>query len=899
MSEHNATSKKVSVVKFFLLDHIAVIFQQSLVQLVDVCRRLAIGVVIGLLVLTGFLLVYTVNNLTLDTNPMNLLDPDLPFRQLDQDFISAFPELDNVIVVVIDQGTSDAARDAVRQLAEALKGQPALFSSVFDPAHGEFFDTYGLLYLTPDELWRLDERLSKWEPFLGTLVHDPSLRGLFSMLTLALDENPSVDEQVVLAKVFDLLSEAIEAQIAGKPNPSSWKEAMLDDVTKEGDSKRRFLLAKPRLDYSTLEGAGGPIGFIRQQSEILKENFGVRVRMTGSIPIETEERESLSQGASLAGLLSISLVCVILLFGLRSVRLVGAILLTLIVGLIWTGAFAVFTIGSLNFISATVPVLFIGLGVDFGIQFGMRYREAFDRLGVHDVALRDAASGVGGALTLSAIAAALSFFSFFPTAYRGFAELGVIAGGGMFLALLANVTLFPALLTILPIRRSQLSSTVEQPLPGATPSLPFVLRYRRPILILMVPITLGAVALLPSLRFDFNALHLRDPTTEGVSTFQELLEDPGTSPYVIHLVAKDLTKADELATRLKQLDVVDRVLTLSRFVPEDQEEKLGIIDDMALLLDPILTPVDPLTPPGDREEAQAVADFKAKLSDLASPIWSPVFLASMKALESSLNEFERRFHGAPDSLNELRTRLIGNFPNWLDRLRMLMNASPIALEGLPQQLRDRYVTKDGRARVEVYPVFNGNDNEKLRQFAKGVQQIDPRAIGPPVGIVEGGQAIIDACVQATVFAILASFVLLCLVLRRIGEVLLVLLPLLMTMVLTVAASLVLGVTLNLANVVALPLVLGLGIAFGIYLVLRKREGTSMAHVLHSSTSKAVFFSALTTMASFGALGFSRHEGMASLGILLVLTLTLALLCALVVLPALIGELETRGWWKET
>ena len=228
-----------------------------------------------------------------------------------------------------------------------------------------------------------------------------------------------------------------------------------------------------------------------------------------------------------------------------------------------------------------------------------------------------------------------------------------------------------------------------------------------------------------------------------------------------------------------------------------------------------------------------------------------------------------------------------------------MDASSVTLEGLPQPLKDHYIGLDGQARVEVFPVFNGNDNEKLRQFAQGVQKVDPRAIGSPIGIVEGGQTIIDACLQATIVAILASIVLLCIVLRRPGEVLLVLLPLLMTMVLTVAASLLLDVPLNLANVVAVPLVLGLGIAFGIYLVLRKREGSSMAQVLHSSTSKAVLFSALTTMASFGALGLSRHQGLASLGMLLALTLSLALICSLIVLPALIGELESRGWWKET
>ena len=412
------------------------------------------------------------------------------------------------------------------------------------------------------------------------------------------------------------------------------------------------------------------------------------------------------------------------------------------------------------------------------------------------------------------------------------------------------------------------------------------------------PLTLAAVFVLPMLRFDFNPLHLRDPSTEGVSTFQELLEDPGTSPYVIQIVSRNLTDADELAGRLKELHVVDRVLTLSRFVPENQEEKLGIIEEMSLVLDPILTPVDPIPPPSPDEEAQAVQEFNQKLMAGNHTAWELDFADSIRVLSKELDHFEGQFHWTPEALAELRNRLIGNFPKWLDRLRNLMNAREVTFKNLPQGLRDHYLAKDGRARIEVFPTFNGNDNEKLRQFAKGVQQVEPRAIGSPVAIVEGGQAIIDSCIQAAWVAILASTVLLFIVLRRLGDVLLVLLPLLLTMVLTVAASIMLHVPLNLANVVALPLVLGLGIAFGIYLVLRRREVNSIAQVLCSSTSKAVFFSALTTMASFGALGFSHHQGMASLGILLALTLTVALFCALVVLPALMAELESQGWWEE-
>ena len=476
--------------------------------------------------------------------------------------------------------------------------------------------------------------------------------------------------------------------------------------------------------------------------------------------------------------------------------------------------------------------------------------------------------------------------------------MGLIAGGGMFLALLANVTFFPALLTVLPISKNQQKKVLNSSTGELSDQVPLILRWRRPILLLTALLTLAAISVLPILRFDFNPLHLRDPSTEGVSTFQELLEDPETSPYVIQVVTPNLTDANELAGRLKQLGVVDRVLTLSKFVPGDQDEKLGIIEEMSLVLDPILVPVDPLSPPSTDEEVQAVHEFHQKLMAKNHQTWEPDFSDSKRALSEEFDRFEGQFHWTPESLAELRDRLIGNFPKWLDRLRNLMNASEVRFENLPQGLQDRYLAKDGRARVEVFPVSNGNDNEKLQRFVKDVQQVEPRAIGSPVGIVEGGQAIVDSCIKAAWIAILASMVLLFIVLRRLGDVLLVLLPLLLTMVLMVAASIVLYVPLNLANVVAFPLVLGLGIAFGIYLVLRRREGNSIAQVLYSSTSKAVFFSALTTMASFGALGFSHHQGMASLGILLVLTLSLALFCALVVLPALMAELENRGKWNE-
>ncbi len=878
-----------------MLDRIGHGYGAFLVRLVDRCRRAAVWVVIGVLAATGLSAVYTAKNLTLDTDPVHLLDPDLHFRQLQQDFYATFPQLDDLILVVVDRGDAEARRHAVHELARLLEQQPSLFTSVYQPQQDEYFDQYGLLYFDVDELWRLDERLAEWSPFLGTLAQDPSLRGFFSILTLALEADPTPEQQKVLADAFALLRDAIESQRLGQPPASSWKQAMLQDVTGKSDPSRGFLLVKSRLDYSSLEAAEGPLEFLRRHDAGLEERFGVRIRLTGPIPIEAEERETVARGAGLAAGLSLVLVSLVLIAGFRSLRLVGAMLCTLVVGLLWTAFFVVTAVGSLNFISASVPVLFIGLGVDFGIQFGLRYREEFSKDGDHAAALQRAVTGAGGALTLAATAAALSFFSFLPTSYKGFAEMGLIAGAGMFIALLANLTLFPALLTVFPLVRVTSPATTpenrsrDNPFPGA------IIRYRRVILGALVPVVLAAAAVAPRVQFDFNPLHLRDPSTESVSTFQELLADPDTSPYVIQVLADDLPAADALAESLRSLPEVDRVLTLSSFVPGDQDEKLAVIDEMALVLEPILIPRAVVEAPAEEEELRAMKAFRSALGVYESRNGSGAPDENLKRLKHAIDDLLHDSGGSTLFVRDLRTRLLGDFPKWLDRLRALLAPNEIAPETLPESLTSHYSAQNGRTRVEVFPAENVEDNQALRRFVSSVQRQAPGAIGAPVTIVEVGQTIVDACVQATTLAVVMAALLLLIVLRRLGETLFVLLPLVLTLLLTVAVCLALGIPLNLANVIALPLVLGLGIAFGIYLILRRREAgsPSMARVVRSSTSQAVLFSALTTMASFGALGFSQHPGMAGLGILLVVVLILALAGALVILPALLAELEQR------
>ena len=341
----------------------------------------------------------------------------------------------------------------------------------------------------------------------------------------------------------------------------------------------------------------------------------IRIRLTGEAALQDDELASVSQGASLAGLLSLVLVTGLLIMGLRSTRLVVASLITLIVGLAWAATLAAAAIGHLNLISVTFAVLFIGVGVDFGIQFCLRYAERIAKGEGIAEALPNAALGVGGALTLAAAAAAIGFFSFVPTAYIGLSELGIIAGASMFIAWFANLTVLPALLAVMPLTNDP--ATRMRLGNGKEPSLGFVLRHPYAITAAALVLGLGAATLVPRVHFDFDPLDLNDPTTESVQTFHDLLRWDPSAAYTIAIVRPTLKEADELAERLEQLPEVADALTASDFVPTHQDEKLPLVDSMALFLGPALQSQQ--APPAYDPEARinAAHDLRNKLAALS------------------------------------------------------------------------------------------------------------------------------------------------------------------------------------------------------------------------------------------------------------------------------------------
>ncbi|OQW50052.1 MMPL family transporter [Candidatus Raskinella chloraquaticus] len=850
-----------------------------IVAVVRLCLRHRWVVVIASVALMALGVRHVINHFAINTDSGKLISESVPWRQLEIAFDVTFPSRTGLTVVVIDALTPEAAENAANLLNERLGQLPEVIRSSRRPDGGDFFKRNGLLFLSTAEVKSTTEQLFRAQAFLGTLAADPSLRGVMDTLSLAArgvrEKETTIDS---LDKPLSSIAGGFEAALAGKPPAFSWRELFTGTDARERD-KRRILLVQPVLDYTALEPGQIASEAIREAAHSLKldEQNGIRVRLTGPVPLADEEFATVADGAALNAAITVLAVVFILWLALKSPRIMFAVFASLVVGLAATAALGLMMVGSLNLISVAFAVLFVGLGVDFGIQFSVRYRDERHRNDNIDAALCDAAGESGRPLLLAAVSTAMGFFSFLPTEYRGLSELGLIAGVGMLLAFATSITLLPALISLLRPR----GETEAMGYAILAPVDHFLARHRRAVLIATAIISIGGLPLLAFLRFDFNPLNLRSPKVESVSTFLDLSRDPLTSPNVIDILSPTLDDANALSVRLETLPEVDHVLTLSDFVPSGQKEKLELIEDAAALVGPTLAPGETRPAPGDDELIISLQRTAADLSALAKA--SPGKDQTIARLAEAL---EKLAQAAPAVRARAKAAFVPPLLVTLDQLQAALQASAVTRADLPPDLVADWIAADGSARLEVAPKGDGNDNAVLRRFADAVRQIAPNATGVPVSIQESGKTVVNAFLHAGAFALITILILLWVVLRRLSDVLLTLIPLILAGVVTLELCVVFGLPLNFANIIALPLLLGVGVAFKIYFVMAWRAGVT--DLLQSSLTRAVFYSAMTTAVAFGSLWLSNHPGTSSMGQLLALSLVTTLAAAVLFQPVLMG-----------
>jgi hopanoid biosynthesis associated RND transporter like protein HpnN len=839
---------------------------------------------------------YTVEHLSVDTDTEHMLSAQLPWRQAEQQMDHLFPDLDPGIVAVIDGDTPEAADSAERRLVEALRTQPQRFPKVFAFETEPYFRRNGLLLLDTGELQKVADSLNQAQPFLGALDRDPSLHGLFALLDRAVT-NANAAASFDFTPAFSSIASAVDAAAAGKDDPLSWEALMGGGAGAQSEPLRRFVLITPKLDFTRLFPASTPIAAIRdlQQQLQLDPAHQVRVRLTGTVALEHEELKSAFSGGLRAFTAGMVLVTALLFLALRSLRLVAAAVITLFFGLTVTGTFAAVAIGHLNLISIAFSVLYVGLGIDYSLYLCMQYRELLAAGVAPQEALPRAATDIAGYMAVCAATTSLGFFAFIPTPFTGIAELGLIAGIGMFISLAANLTLLPALIRLMPPDPERLKLRPTGGRLGRMLDWPYT--RARAIWIGAIVLAVIAIALVPRAHFDYDPLDLRDPKSESVATFRDLLKDPNVPPLTLSVVTPDADSALAMARKLATLPLVAHALTLADFVPQNQDAKLGILEDLNLSLGPSLMGAAP-NPVERPDDADMIAAFHSALPGYIATLAAQPGAASRadaaRALLKSLDAFDAAATKADPEAHaalyaRLRNGLLGALPAQIESLQLALQAGTVTDKDLPAALLTNWKSADGHYRVEAWPKEVLNSPAAMERFVAQVRTVAPNAVGAPIGFIESGRSVVDAFRQAFLYSFVAITILLLVLMRSVVDMLLVLVPLTLAVLLTVAGSVLLNVPFNFANVIALPLVLGVGVDYGVYFVQRGRAVAAVrVNILRTGAARAVLFGALITIASFGNLMFAAHPGTVSMGILLTLGLTMTLLCALVLLPSLLS-----------
>ncbi|OUJ14285.1 MMPL family transporter [Acetobacter sp. DsW_063] len=849
--------------------------------IVTCARRAWIVLLVFLLLGSGAVWV-TMTHLGVTTDTSKMLSDKLAWKQRSDRLSKLFPQKDDLLVAVIEAKLPEEGRAAARELAARLSADHTHFNYVRLPDDNPYLNRNGLMFLDPKPLEKVLDDTVAAQPFLGALAADPSSRGLFDALGLIAEGVKRGQANLKgFQSALDGFAGNLEAAADGRPQLLSWQQLLAGGLS-DLSGRYQFVITQPKLDYGSLQPGGEPSKAMRDAANALEfvKSGDAHVYITGEVQIDDEEFATVAQGM-VAGLLgSLALVTLWLMLAVRTWRIIAPIVITLVMGLLLTTGFAAIAVGTLNLISVAFAILFVGIAVDFAIQFCVRFRgqhpTARGEAGIEE-ALLFTGRETGHQILVASLATAAGFLAFTPTAFEGVAQLGLIAGVGMIVAFVCTVALLPALLRIFQPR-------VDLPLTGYQQLRPLdqaIRRWRGPILGLFGALAALGLFLAPHLSFDGDPLHTKDPHSEGMRTLHLLMSNPMSSPYSAEYLAPNLDAAKTMAEKFSTLPEVHDAMWLGSYVPDDQDTKLALIADAAQILLPTIVVPNPKPTPDAaaiRASAQATA---ASLSEVTGNLDAK---DSLRRIQTALAKLAQ---ANDDLLLRTNAALVRFLPTQLQTLQDVLSATPVTIKDVPAEITRDYLLPDGRALVEVHPKGVMSNTGALHKFVTAVQQVEPEAAGSAIDIVESARTIVHSFIVAAVSAFVMIAVILFGALRRVLDTALVLAALAMSALMTLILIVCVPETLNFANIIALPLLLGVGVSFNIYFVMNWRSGVKAP--LSSPTARAVVFSAFTTATAFGSLALSHHPGTASMGRLLLLSLACTLAATLFFIPALLPK----------
>ncbi len=832
----------------------------------------------------------------------DLVQQDAGWRTDYEAFQAAFPQLVETAMVVVSGASFKQVEDAAVQLETLITARTDQFVDVYAPANEIFFRDNALLFMGTKRLDDLGDALAQAQPMLTTVANDPSLRGVLGLVESGLVSTaPAGFDQLL-----DKLVRSAQA-VADESDPLIlWSD---DFLAGEGETHYRIIFLRGRQNYGVSLPNAALVASLKKLIASTPMGASVSIQLTGEIALRHDEVQAAVGGVQIAGLFAFLLLAAVLAFGVRSIHIVVATFVLLVTGVVWTAAWAMIAIGSFNTLSLVFLVMFFGLGVDFCVHYCLRVQEALPLAGatIDDLeeALALATYSVGGAIVLCTVTTAIGFLGFVPTQYKGLADLGVISAGGMAIACVLTFTLLPAFFALFGAPAGRLHQ-----LPGGVRLITGLQQLRVPVLSILGVCVIGCLYLIPRAQFDYSVLALRDPETESMQALRELQREKQITDYALYALT---TPADlDRIRSLTQLDSVERVTTPRDYLPADQANKLYALEDMQELLGSALTPQskEPLASIVDlrlavdsaQHRIETLLQSELKLNSLGG-VSDPGLNPKRVALLHSLQQRLAAMALASDAqVLAWQGGVIDNLVEELGWLRRALGAVEVGLEDLPEALKARLITADGRHLSAILPAKDIAPIAALSEFISSVRGEISGVTGRPLVEWGVGAIVVQSFKTALLVALTGISVVLLLVLRSFRDTLLVLTPLLLTGLFTVATIVLIEVPVNMASVLVLPLIFGLGVDNGIHMVRRfqgseNREANdkdnSAVALMRSSTPRAVLLSTLTTIGTFAALMLSPHAGTASIGFLLTVAVTWLLVFTCFGLPLLLSLVTRR------
>ncbi|MBO6702060.1 MAG: MMPL family transporter [Pseudomonadales bacterium] len=821
-----------------------------------------------------------VTQFQMNSDTSRLIRQDTDWKRTHDTFLDTFPQYYRNTFVVVSGNQPNKVSQVARELASDIRAHTEVFKSVYSPASNDFVDANALLYLHPETLNDTVSKLADAQPFLTAIAKDNSLRSALQLAIDALESDEPLPAGFI--QMSDALSMAAERAIDGNDKPISWRDELFQ--ADADASYYQVIFVQGAQNF----GEDMPDGLIINTLESVIDELAhpyiedVTVRLTGQVPLEHGEILSAMNSAQFAGTLAMAILVGVLIWGVRSLRIIAATYLSMLVGLIWTAAFAMLTVGAYNTISIIFLVMFIGLGVDFAVHLCLKYQEARTEL-CKTEALIGTGHELGPAIALCGVTSAIGFLAFVPTDYIGLAEMGIISGGGMIIAVMISLTLIPAFFAVV----SDPRPPTDLPFVGAMTNI--VADHSKTTAYVTLTLAVILTAIASQASFDYSTLSLKDPESEAMTTLQELQDEDVITDYALTYMAPDLDAADNAKERLNGLAEVSEVRVPGDYLPEHQDENLYILEDASFFLESVFDPVE-------MNEAFSDAALLKLLVELQTGVETALASSTAAELSQSLASLNAAIAVLIESNAETRAKftdlIVPPIRKEIDWLGTALFPDELALRDLPEDTRSRLISPDGHAIVSITPAEDVLPVAVMRRFTKAVREEVPEVTGRPILDIGIGEIVVKAFATAIGLAVIGIFAVLMLTLRSFVDSILVFIPLAMTAMLTLAVSVLIGLPLNMANVVVIPLIFGLGVDNGIHIVKRFHQCADVNDLVHCSTPKAVFLSNLTTLGTFCALSFSTHQGIYSIGVLLTVALTALMFLTIIALPALLATFSS-------